>query len=135
MNSVKSLVAIFACLALLAGCATGPVSEITNPFAGLFQSSEADQALSTGIKQFEEGAYAVATRNLRRALELGLASDSDRIKAHKYLAFTHCVSSRLSACRDEFAKALKIDPSMELEPSERGHPIWGPQFRSAKTRN
>jgi len=134
MNRAKSFLAVVACLVLLGGCASGPIGEIQNPFEGLFKPSEADQALSTGVKQFEDGQYAGAIGNLQRALELGLASNSDRIKAHKYLAFIHCVSNRLPACRDEFAKALKIDPSMELEPSERGHPIWGPQFRNAKAR-
>ena len=134
MNSVKFVVAMTACLALLAGCASGPASEIPNPFAALFQRSKAEQALSAGIKQFEEGEYADATKSLQSALELGLAGDSNRIKAHKYLAFIHCVSGRQRPCRDEFGKALEINPSMELEPSETGHPIWGPEFRSAKAR-
>ena len=56
------------------------------------------------------------------------------MKAHKYLAFIHCVSGRQRPCRDEFRKAIEINPSMELEPSETGHPIWGPEFRSAKAR-
>ena len=134
MNSVKFVVAVTACLALLAGCATGPGGEIANPFAGFFQPSKAEQALAAGIKQFEEGEYADATRSLQSALDLGLAGDSNRIKAHKYLAFIHCVSGRQRPCRDAFVKALEINPSMQLEPAERGHPIWGPEFRSAKAR-
>jgi len=134
MNSVKFVVAVAASMVLLAGCASGPASEVTNPFAGLFQGSKAEQALSAGIKQFEEGEYADATKSLQSALDLGLAGDSDRTKAHKYLAFIHCVSGRQRPCRDEFRKALEINPSMELEPSETGHPIWGPEFRSAKAR-
>lgn len=134
MNSARSVVAMTACLALLAGCASDPASEIPNPFAVLFMGSKAEQALSAGIKQFEEGEYAAATKSLQSALGLGLAGDSDRIKAHKYLAFIHCVSGRPRPCRDEFGEALEINPSMELEPSETGHPIWGPEFRSAKAR-
>ena len=134
MNLVKSVVTIAACLVLLAGCASGPASGITNPFAGLFQPSKAEQALSAGIKQFEEGEYADATKSLQSALDLGLAGDADRTKAYKYLAFIHCVSGRPRPCRDEFGKALEINPSMQLEPSETGHPIWGPEFRSAKAR-
>ncbi len=132
MNSVKFVVAMAVSMVLLTGCASGPASEITNPFAGLFQGSKAEQALSAGIKQFEEGEYADATKSLQSALDLGLAGDSDRTKAHKYLAFIHCVSGRQRQCRDEFRKAIEINPSMELEPSETGHPIWGPEFRSAK---
>ena len=138
MNSVRFVLAkiltMAACLVLLAGCASGTASGIPNPFAALFPGSKAEQALSAGVRQFEEGEYAKATQSLQSALDLGLAGDSDRIKAHKYLAFIHCVSGRQRTCRDEFGKALEINPSMELEPSERGHPIWGPQFRSAKIR-
>ncbi|MDA1107929.1 MAG: TssQ family T6SS-associated lipoprotein [Proteobacteria bacterium] len=54
------------------------------------------------------------------------------MKAHKYLAFIHCASSREKRCREEFAKALEINPKLELEPAEAGHPIWGRVFRSAK---
>ncbi len=122
------------CSVLLAACATGPASEIPNPFAVLFQGNKAEQALSAGIKQFEEGEYEDATKSLQSALGLGLAGDSDRTNAHKYLAFIHCVTGRQRQCRDEFRKALEINPSMELEPSEIGHPIWGPEFRSAKAR-
>lgn len=134
MKSMKLVVAIAACLVLLAGCATGPASEITNPFAALFQPSKAEQALAAGIKQFEEGEYADATKSLQSALDLGMSRTSDRTKAHKYLAFIHCVSGQQRPCQDEFRAALEIDPSMELEPSETGHPIWGPEFRSAKAR-
>jgi Tfp pilus assembly protein PilF len=134
MKSVNLVVALAGCLALLAGCATGPAGDSTNPFAGIFQGSKAEQALAAGIKQFEEGDYTDATKSLQSALDLGISRASDKTKAHKYLAFIHCVSGRQRPCQDEFRKALEIDPSMELEPSETGHPIWGPEFRSAKTR-
>jgi Tfp pilus assembly protein PilF len=134
MKSMKLVVAMAVWIGLLAGCATGPAGEIANPFASLFQGSKAEQALLAGIKQFEEGEYADATRNLQSSLDLGLTRTSDQTKAHKYLAFIHCVSGRQRPCHDEFRAALEINPSMELEPSETGHPIWGPEFRSAKAR-
>lgn len=134
MKSVRLVVAIASGLVLLAGCASGPVSEITKPFTGLFQASKAEQALSAGIKQFEDGDYANAPKSLQQALDLGLTSAADRVKAHKYLAFIHCVSGRNRQCRDEFRKALDINPTMELEAAEKGHPMWGPEFRNAKAR-
>jgi Tfp pilus assembly protein PilF len=134
MKSVKRVAAMAGCLALLAGCATGPASEVANPFAALFQGGKAEQALAAGVKQFEEGEYASATKNLQSSLDLGLARTADSVKAHKYLAFIHCVSGRQRQCQDQFRKALDIEPAMELEPSESGHPIWGPEFRSAKAR-
>lgn len=133
MNSMRVFVAIAAGFVLLAGCASGPAIQITNPFAGLFQG-KAEQALSAGIKHFEEGEYAEATKSLHSSLDLGLTGASDKMTAHKFLAFIHCVSGRPRQCQDEFRKALDVNPSMELEPSEAGHPIWGPEFRSAKAR-
>ena len=134
MSSRKIVVAMAGCLALLAGCATGPAGEGTNPFAAMFQSSKAEQTLAAGVKQFEDGEYSDATKSLQSSLDLGLASTADRVKAYKYLAFIHCVSGRQRQCHDDFRKALEIDPTMELEPAESGHPIWGPVFRSAKAR-
>jgi hypothetical protein len=48
------------------------------------------------------------------------------------LAFSYCVTSKAQLCRQQFERALKIDPSFELLPSEIGHPIWGPVFLKAK---
>ena len=84
-----------------------------------------------GIAFYEEGNYRAASRRLMFALEEGL-NVPDRVQAHKYLAFIACVSGRQLTCREEFAIALKLDPSFELDEAEAGHPIWGPVFRSAK---
>ena len=54
------------------------------------------------------------------------------MNAHKHLAFINCVSGRTSACREEFRKALAIEPGLDLPPAEAGHPTWGPVFRSVK---
>jgi len=134
MRSTRIVVALTVGIMLLAGCATGPGGETVNPFEALFQPSKAEQALSAGIKQFVDGEDAAATKSLQSALELGLAGAPERAKAHKYLAFIHCVSGRPRQCQEEFRKALEETPRMELEPSEVGHPIWGPEFRSAKAR-
>jgi hypothetical protein len=58
--------------------------------------------------------------------------DQEKVNAHKHLAFIHCSQSRNGPCREEFRKALAIDPKMELAPAEAGHPSWGPIFRSLK---
>jgi len=129
---LKSFGAIAAGLMLLAGCATGPGADGPNPLVAFFQGSPGEKSLSAGVKQFEEGEYPAAAKSLQSAIEEGLSSTSDRTKAHKYLAFIHCVSGRLKQCQDEFRKALGIDPAFQLEASEAGHPIWGPEFRNAK---
>ncbi|HEX5092818.1 MAG TPA: TssQ family T6SS-associated lipoprotein [Burkholderiales bacterium] len=116
---------------LTAGCQSEPFRSIQADFKRAFGRSGGESALSAGVKYYEEGKYADATRQLQSAIKQGL-SQSDEVRAHKYLAFINCVSDRVSACRDEFRKALRIDPGMELSPAEAGHPIWGPQFRAVK---
>ncbi len=44
----------------------------------------------------------------------------------------HCAGNRVVPCREEFRKALTVDPELELAPAEAGHPIWGPVFKSVK---
>ena len=126
-----TLVAVLA--AFLAGCESATVKSIQQDFKTLFQVSKGGQDLADGIKQYEDANYSEAARLLQSSLDKGLGSD-DQVKAHKYLAFIHCVSGREQRCRDEFRTALKIDPTFELAANEAGHPIWGPAFRTAKGR-
>jgi Tfp pilus assembly protein PilF len=126
-----TLVAVLA--AFLAGCESATVKSIQQDFKTLFQISKGAQDLADGIKQYEDANYSEAARLLQSSLDQGLGRD-DQVKAHKYLAFIHCISGREQRCRDEFRAALKISPSFELAANEAGHPIWGPAFRSAKGR-
>jgi Tfp pilus assembly protein PilF len=126
---IRILIA-FAVAVTLAGCSWAPIREMRASFSKLFQR-DGEPALAVGIRKYDNGDYADATKNLQTALELGL-SDADRVRAHKYLAFVHCASGRQNRCRDEFRLALQIDPKMQLAPAEAGHPIWGPVFRSVK---
>ena len=102
--------------------------------AGGAKKAEVEQAepvLQTGLRLYENGAYAESAKSLQAALDQGLAT-KERARAHKYLAFIHCASSREQLCKDEFRKALADDPSLDLAPAEAGHPIWGPIFRAVK---
>lgn len=105
-------------------------SKAAKPGPGLFES-KSGYALSTGLGEYADGQFAEAAKDLQSALDLGLSS-SDQIKAHKHLAFIHCITGKKRQCRDEFLKALAINPGLNLEPAEAGHPIWGPVFKSAK---
>ena len=147
---MRLCIAFATILLLLAGCASEPVRDIRRSVEDFFRKDEPEPAppaarrpptavprvegepmLSTGISQYENGRYDDAARSLRIALKRGL-SLSDQVKAHKYLAFIQCAAGREAQCREEFQRALRIDPNMELAPAEAGHPIWGPVFREVK---
>jgi len=126
MTHYRQLAALLACLALF-GCAS-----MSEDFAAAL-SSKGEKELEFGIRAYEDGEYSYATRLLQASLDAGLRGISNRMRAHKYLAFVHCASSRMQLCRDEFNKALGIDPTFTLREDEAGHPIWGPVFRTLKT--
>ena len=94
--------------------------------------SKAQQELAAGVASYEDGAYKQAAKQLQGALTLGLESGAEQARAHKYLAFMHCVGKRQTQCRDEFSKAIKADPAFDLTAAEAGHPTWGPVFRKLK---
>jgi Tfp pilus assembly protein PilF len=119
-----------AAVILCAGC-VGPLKDY-NPMIAI--EGKGRSALSDGIKYYDDGDYNKAKKNLNSALSQGLALKSDQVKAHKYLAFIDCIDNHEGQCREEFKKALEIDPNFELAPAEVGHPVWGPVFRSVKAR-
>src|SRR3954470_4976325 len=122
----RRLLTIIALVAL-AGCASEPGRAIQD----FFTPSKGQAALKAGLKQYEDGDYADSAKSLASAIDQGL-SEREQVDARKHLAFIHCASGRQRQCRDEFSKALAVDPKMELEPAEAGHPVWGPIFPSVK---
>jgi Tfp pilus assembly protein PilF len=124
-------IALAAAALLLAGCQTEPFRTIQADFKRAFGGAKGEPALKAGIQQYEEGRYAEASRQLQSAISQGLGT-RDEVRAHKTLAFIHCVSDRVAACREEFRKALSLDPGLELSAAEAGHPSWGPVFGSVK---
>jgi len=116
---------------LVAGVVVALSACSAQPLRDLIQSSKGASTLATGLRQYDDGEYADAARNVQAAIDLGL-SDRERANAHKHLAFIHCASARERACREEFRKALSVDPDLDLSPAEAGHPVWGPIFVSLK---
>ncbi|MBY0579942.1 MAG: TssQ family T6SS-associated lipoprotein [Burkholderiales bacterium] len=114
---------MFAAILICTGCAGT---------AKMHEEPKGKQMLGSGIKSYEDGNYKEAVGELQGALDAGLSSSADKVAAHKFLAFTYCISSREALCREEFMKALAIDPKFELAPAEAGHPIWGNVFRSIR---
>lgn len=89
----------------------------------------AERALVEGIRLYDEGQYAQAEAQLRRALATGIADARNRASAHKLLAFITCTSERMADCAVEFSAARAADPLFQLSRSESGHPVWGPVYR------
>ncbi len=126
---MRRIGALLCAALLMTACATPIMRDV-----GLdkFAPRKAEQDLSAGIRAYEDGDYKNSSRFLQSALNGGLILNSDKVAAHKYLAFVHCAQSREKSCRDEFRKALELNPKFELTPAESGHPLWGPVFKSLK---
>jgi Tfp pilus assembly protein PilF len=127
MTKIRMMLAAVLAALLLCACA-----DTGGAMRDVFQPS--NKQLASGIKSYDDGDYQTALMTLRNAQEMGLEDKRDQVIAHKYLAFIHCVSGREQQCRDEFKKALTIDPTFELTPAEAGHPVWGPIFRGEKAK-
>lgn len=119
-----------------AGAAT---SASAKPSTGAAQASQpmppvlnAEQvALQEGIELYNRGSFNEAIKRLG-APEVSAGSRATQLQAHKYTAFSYCVTSRQILCRQAFEKAFKLDRSFNLAPGEHGHPLWGPAFARAK---
>lgn len=114
---------------ILSACSSAPMRDI-----GLDKLAprKAEQELSAGLKSYEDGNYAQAQKQIQNALNSELTFKSDRVTAHKYLAFIHCASDRKKQCRASFKEALEINPDLQLSAAESGHPLWGPVFREVQ---
>ena len=130
---MRKTAVLLAAAMLLVGCDTAPVKEMRETFSGLFQESKGEADLKAGLRSYENGSYNEALKQLQSALDQGLTK-SGQLQALKHLAFIHCASGRQGVCRNEFRKALTIDPAFELTPAEAGHPLWGPVFAREKAR-
>ena len=120
-----------------AAASTAPASAANRPAGAAAPSSSAsattaDQlVLRDGIELYNKGAYNDAIKRLA-APEIAAGSKAGQVQALKYTAFSYCVTSRQTLCRQSFEKAFKLDPSFALLPGENGHPLWGPAFARAK---
>ena len=123
------LASLFAMLAACAGtpAAPAPAKAPVLPPSGLAE----------GIALYDKGDYNGAIKRLGQIDVVGnstgnTSSTATRLAAFKYSAFSYCLTNRQTLCRQQFDKALKLDPTFDLAPGEYGHPLWGPVFLKAK---
>jgi hypothetical protein len=141
---------LIALCALLAACAdtkpekpAAPTMAAPVPVAGPVRASAAAPGaaapvvpaslspLDEGIALYDKGDYNGAIKKLA-AVNVPAAPKATQLAALKYTAFSYCLTNRQTLCRQQFDKALKIDPAFDLEPGEKGHPLWGPVFAKVK---
>lgn len=96
------------------------------------EAPNAQAALNAGIEMYKAGNFNGAIKQLTTAPELAKADTPTQLEALKYTAFSYCVTNRATLCRQQFAKAFKLDKSFDLSPGEKGHPLWTPSFERAR---
>lgn len=126
---------LIALCALLAACAdTKPATIVAVPVARPSAPPVAPtpaSSLGDGIALYEKGDYNRAVKQLALA-SVPTAPKTTQLRALKFTAFSYCLMARQLPCRQAFEKALKLDPAFDLEPGEKGHPLWGPAWLKAK---
>ncbi|KVO02065.1 type VI secretion protein [Burkholderia ubonensis] len=129
---MKGRPSLVVCLGLvllgMSGCSSTPTS--TSP-----TQSAARAAVDGARAAYAAGDYGRTIAILGRAREIDGADVDTQVAAHKLLAFSYCVTNRVATCRAEFSKILDLNPRFELSPAEKGHPIWGPAFETARRRH
>ena len=102
-----------------------------NPNPPAVRGTDEQQALRDGIELYNKGQFNDAIKRLASP-DIASGGKANQLQALKYTAFSYCVTSRQTLCRQTFEKAFKLDPSFDLLPGEHGHPLWGPAFTRAK---
>ncbi|KVR35903.1 type VI secretion protein [Burkholderia ubonensis] len=129
---MKGRPSLVVCLGLvllgMSGCSS--TSSSTSP-----TQSAARAAVDSARAAYTAGDYGRTIAILGRAREIDGADVDTQVAAHKLLAFSYCVTNRVATCRAEFSKILDLNPRFELSPAEKGHPIWGPAFETARRRH
>ena len=91
-----------------------------------------NNSLKEGLALYDNGDFNGAIEKLSLSADSRSADKSTQLTALKTMAFSYCVTTRMALCRRQFDKALKLDPSFDLDAGEKQHPLWGPVFKQAK---
>lgn len=136
MTVTRTLPIFFIAASLLAACAkppniVGSTPARPHPRTANAPNPREQNALREAIRLYDEGQFNSAIRRLA-SQDIENGSVPTRVAALKYTAFSYCVTDRPAQCERAFERAIKLDPAFDLEPGERGHPLWGPVFAKAK---
>lgn len=94
--------------------------------------AEREKSLTKALETYADGRYEDAIVELGALIgapELTLAA---QVGIHKTVAFSQCALQQIKECRQSFEAALQLDPTFQLTEAERGHPVWGREFRAVR---
>ena len=103
------------------------------PTAAVKTMTAGEKLMQDGMKHYDDADYNKSIKSFQDALKETL-TDANQIAAHKFVAFSYCLTNRSTLCRAEFEAIFKIDENFDLAPAEAGHPAWGPSFRTVKAK-
>jgi len=109
-----------------------PVVVPVEPVKPVDPAAEKEQALSNALAVYADGRYDDATAQLVPLVGAAELPLSSQVKVLKFIAFSHCAMGRPKPCRQHFEQALELDPTFQLTEAEKGHPVWGREFNSAR---
>ena len=113
--------------------AAKPADPAVPPVAEAPQPPKPEQLLAEGKDLYDKGDFRAAIRKLISARDTAEQKSVVQQASLKLLAFCYCVTNQRPLCNTQFTTLLNMDPSFELSRAESGHPLWGPEFRKAKT--
>ena len=80
------------------------------------RSAGREAHLQNGLRAYKEEAdFGKAISELQEAIRLGLKDRSDLLQAHLYLGFAYIGMAERRAAEIEFAKAIQLEPTLELD--------------------
>jgi hypothetical protein len=109
-----------------------PPPETPEQIAEKAARAAAQTDLDSLIALYNNGDYHGEIKHFGSSTEVLKPYKDLELQGLKYTAFSYCLIGRTSLCRQQFEKAVKLDPSFDLLPGEKGHPLWGPVFERVK---
>lgn len=106
--------------------------ESTEKIAEKSARANAQTELDSLITLYNNGDYHGAIKRLSTIEDTLKPYKEMELQALKLTAFSYCLTGRQPQCKQEFERALKLDPSFDLEKGEKGHPLWQHTFDRAK---
>lgn len=105
----------------------------TQPLSPMQTQTVGQKLIAEAMKTYENADYPKAIKLFQESLKETL-TPLEQIQVLKLMAFSYCLTNRLTLCRAEFEKILQLNPAFELDAAEAGHPSWGPPFRTLKAK-